>query len=205
MQKKILLTSFDTWLSEQLSNSSDDLLLELAKMADVCDHLFFLRRLPVNIEVASSVVISKINQLQPDYVICCGMAASRKNLSVEVIARRESIHSTDIVAKTWEDNFCPAILETNVNVEQLIIGTEAVEISYDCGKFVCEGLYYSVLHYLRKSQLSIPCIFVHVPILDQDNLLGIIADFVLIINHFLNLTDKSRSNLQVKSQDQNEL
>lgn len=192
MTKKILLTSFDTWLSEQQSNSSDDLLLELATMTDVCDDLFFLRRLLVDIEVASSVVISKINQLQPDGVICCGMAASRKNLSVEVIARLESIQSTDIVTKHWGDNFCPASLQTNVNVEQLIMGTEAVEISYDCGKFVCEGLYYSVLHHLRKSQLSIPCIFVHVPILDQGNLLGIIADFVLIINNFLNLTDKSR-------------
>jgi pyroglutamyl-peptidase len=61
MQKKILLTSFDIWLSDQQSNSSDDLLLELAKMACVCDDFIFLPRLPVDVDLAGSRVIVKIN------------------------------------------------------------------------------------------------------------------------------------------------
>ncbi|MFM2063648.1 MAG: hypothetical protein RLZZ507_3319 [Cyanobacteriota bacterium] len=185
MQKKILLTSFDTWLSEQQSNSSDDLLLELAKMASIYHDLNFLHRLPVDVALASSCVIAKINELQPDYVICCGMAASRKNLSVEVVASIMSVQATDISSKDCPESFLPTILQTTVDVEQLVAGTAAVEISYDCGKFVCEGLYYSVLDYLSQSQLPIPCIFVHVPILNQENLLGILADFVLIINNLV--------------------
>jgi pyroglutamyl-peptidase len=70
-----------------------------------------------------------------------------------------------------------------VDLEKLLVGTAAVEISYDCGKFVCEGLYYSVLDYLHRSQLSVKCIFVHVPILNPENSLKIIADFVLIMNN----------------------
>jgi pyroglutamyl-peptidase len=174
MQKRILLTSFDIWLSDQQSNSSDDLLLELAKMASLPHHLFFLRRLRVDVQIASSEVIAKINDLQPDYVICCGMAASRQKLSVEVMAR-----STNIAPEDGKEK----VLQTTVEIEKLITGTTAVEISYDCGKFVCEGLYYSVLEYLSQSQLTIPCIFIHVPILNQENLVGIIADFVLIINN----------------------
>jgi pyroglutamyl-peptidase len=193
MQKKILLTSFDTWLSEQPSNSSDDLLLELAKMADISHDLTFLRLLPVDVEVASSRVIAKINELQPDYVICCGMAASRQNLSVEVISSSETIQSTDIKFRNSPENFRQTIgqtigetiLQTIVNIEQLIAGTQAVEISYDCGKFVCEGLYYSVLDYLNQSQLPIPCIFIHVPILHQENLISIVDDFVLIMNNLV--------------------
>jgi pyroglutamyl-peptidase len=185
MQKKILLTSFDTWLSEQQSNSSDDLLLELAKMADIYHDLTFLRRLPVDVALASSRVIAKINELKPDYVICCGMAASRQNLSVEVVASSESIQTTDISFRDGGENFGITTLQTIVNVEQLIAETAAVEISYDCGKFVCEGLYYSVLDYLNQSQLPIPCIFVHVPILHQENLLDILADFVLIMNNLV--------------------
>ncbi|MBD2664433.1 hypothetical protein B6N60_00844 [Richelia sinica FACHB-800] len=174
MQKRILLTSFDIWLSDQQSNSSDDLLLELAKMASLPHHLFFLHRLRVDVQIASSEVIAKINDLQPDYVICCGMAASRQKLSVEVMAR-----STNIACEDGKEK----VLQTTVDIEKLITGTTEVEISYDCGKFVCEGLYYSVLEYLSQSQLTIPCIFIHVPILNQDNLVGIIADFVLIINN----------------------
>ncbi|MBD2694350.1 peptidase C15 [Anabaena catenula] len=182
MQKKILLTSFDTWLSEQLSNSSDDLLLELAKMACLPHDLIFLRRLPVDVQLASSRVIAKINELKPDYVICCGMAASRTQLSIEVVARIVSVQSTDILSLDCAESFWQTTLQTTVDVEQLVAGTKAVEISYDCGKFVCEGLYHSVLDYLSQSQLPIPCIFVHVPILNQENLHSILADFVLILN-----------------------
>ncbi|MBS9392040.1 MAG: peptidase C15 [Dolichospermum sp. LBC05a] len=188
MQKKILLTSFDIWLSQQESNSSDDLLLGLAKMASLSHDLKFLHRLPVDVQLASSLVIAKINELQPDYIICCGMAASRSQLSVEVLASRtstlpvESTNSADILPQESR-NSPENILQTRVDLEKLLVGTAAVEISYNCGKFVCEGLYYSVLDYLHQSQLSIKCIFVHVPIFNPENLPKIIADFIVIINN----------------------
>ena len=177
MQKKILLTSFAVWLSQQESNSSDDLLLALAKMASLPHDLFFLRRLVVDVQLASSRVIAKINELQPDYIICCGMAASRSQLSVEVLASSTSICPQEFI------NSSENIFQTTVDLEKLLVQTAAVEISYDCGKFVCEGLYYSVLDYLHRSQLTIKCIFVHVPILNPENLPKIIADFILIINN----------------------
>ena len=188
MHKKILLTSFDIWLSQQESNSSDDLLLGLAKMASLSHDLNFLHRLPVDVQLASSLVIAKINELQPDYIICCGMAASRSQLSVEVLASStstlpvESTNSADILPQESR-NSPENILQTRVDLEKLLVGTAAVEISYNCGKFVCEGLYYSVLDYLHQSQLSIKCIFVHVPIFNPENLPKIIADFIVIINN----------------------
>jgi pyroglutamyl-peptidase len=58
--------------------------------------------------------------MQPDCIICCGMAASRKQLSVELRA-----------------SCGESILHTGVDLEQLVTGTAAIEISHDCGKFVC--------------------------------------------------------------------
>jgi pyroglutamyl-peptidase len=165
MKKRFLLTSFDTWLDDQQSNSSDDLLLELAKLNTVPHHLTYLRQLPVDVQLSSDSVIKKIKELQPDYIICCGMAASRGQLTVEVCA-----------------TCAESVLQTAVDLEQLILGATAIEISHDCGKFVCEGLYYSVLDYLRQSHPSTYCIFVHVPVLNHENLASIVADFVLIIN-----------------------
>ena len=63
MSKKILFTSFTTWLPHQKSNSSDDLLQEIQIAGD---RNSFLRQLPVDIELASKSVISKIAELQPD-------------------------------------------------------------------------------------------------------------------------------------------
>ncbi|NMG06293.1 peptidase C15 [Brasilonema sp. UFV-L1] len=165
MKKSILLTSFDTWLSEQKSNSSDDLLAEVSRLNSLPYNLTFLRRLSVDVQLASFRVIKKIHELQPDGIICCGMAQRRTLLSVEVGA-----------------SFGESVLQTTVNLEQLVAGTRAVEISHDCGKFVCEGLYYSVLDELRHSKPTTPCIFVHVPILTEENLPLILDDFLLIIH-----------------------
>jgi len=177
MPRKILLTSFETWLPHQKSNSSDDLLGEIAKIEGLSHCLTFLRRLPVDVELASSRARAKINELQPDIIICCGMAESRTKLSVESNA-------------TCGD----AIIKTPVDLEKLVAGLSGTEISHDAGKFVCEGLYYAVLEYVRCGSLNCRCIFLHVPILTPNNLAGIIADFLLIIQNLdreLELTPES--------------
>ncbi|MFB2833783.1 peptidase C15 [Floridanema evergladense] len=165
MSKKVLLTSFTTWLPHQKSNSSDDLLTEIAQTSEINCALTFLRQLPVDIQQASDRIIAQIHSLQPDVIICCGMAESRLNLTVESQACRENQ-----VIKTW------------VDVNQLIADLTGVEISHDAGKFVCEGLYYSILHHLKTQQLKSYCVFVHVPILNNSNFAEIKANFTQIIH-----------------------
>jgi pyroglutamyl-peptidase len=181
MKKSILLTSFDIWLPDQQSNSSDDLLQEVAKLDSPPHDLTFLRLLPVNVQLASSRVIEKIQEIKPDIIICCGMAQSRQLLSVEQNARSTAILSVNSSQDILPVDFPISVLQTTIDLERLLAGGGAIEISQDCGKFVCEGLYFSVLEYLRQQQLKSRCIFVHVPVLNQDNFVGIFADFLLII------------------------
>ena len=162
--KKILLTSFTTWLPHQLSNSSNDLLDEISKLNYISFSLNFIRWLPVDIEIASQAVITKINEIAPDIIICCGMAEGRHQLSIESNATRGNI-----------------VMRTNVALEKLVDGVDRVNISHDAGKFVCEALYYSVLNYIFEQKLNISCIFVHVPILNENNLAAIVEDFGLIL------------------------
>lgn len=200
MNRKILLTSFQTWLPNQPSNSSDDLLEEIAKL-DLSPSLLFLRRLPVDVAISSTLVISKLKELQPDAVICCGMAASRQILTVEACATcGEALDYIGLVSyclflfKNFDFKKFQYFLSTlllnlslptdlfirnHLDIETLVAGLSASEISYDAGKFVCEGLYYEVLKYLGS--LNIPCIFVHVPILTSENLPVIVADFQIIM------------------------
>ena len=166
---KILITSFTTWQSHQKSNSSDDLLEQLQKREFPTLSLTFLRKLPVDIEKASKEVITAIDKIKPDAIICCGMAEGRELLSVESNARFQGDR-----------------LETTVNLPQLIAGLSHTVISDDAGQFVCEGLYYHALNYVRQSGLSSSCIFVHIPIITKTNLALIMKDMELIVFRILN-------------------
>lgn len=164
MKPKILLTSFQTWLPHQNSNSSDDLLAEIAKL-DLPQYSFsFLRKMPVDASQASSLVIGTMEISRPNAVICCGMAESRLFL-------------------TLESNACEGEkqLYTSVDLNKVVAPLKNTQISHDAGKYVCEALYYEVLNYLKISNFSIPCLFVHVPIITQENLPLIVADFQLIL------------------------
>ncbi|HEY9813161.1 MAG TPA: peptidase C15, partial [Candidatus Sericytochromatia bacterium] len=124
------------------------------------------------IEEASSLVIAKINEMQPDVIICGGMAEKNQKLTIESQA-----------------SFQANTLKTTVDLENLLTGLTDTAISNDAGKFVCEGLYYSVLQELQTQQLASKslnknnsrCVFVHVPILTPDNLSVIVDDFRLIL------------------------
>ncbi|MCL6750491.1 hypothetical protein KBT16_05645 [Nostoc sp. CCCryo 231-06] len=63
------------------------------------------------------------------------------------------------------------VLERAVDLEKLVAGAAAIEISHDCGKFVCVRLV-SSKEYLSQKQLTVRCIFAHVPVLTQENLMG---------------------------------
>ncbi len=164
MKKKILLTSFSTWLPHHQSNSSDDLLDEVSK-CQVDRTLTFLRKLPVDSHKATSFTLEAIENIQPHYVICCGMAETRSVLTVESHA-------------TQANN----MIKTSVNLENLINGLSKTKISHDAGKFVCESLYYSVLKHLGERHKNKSCIFVHVPLLKPDNKDLILVDFINLIH-----------------------
>jgi pyroglutamyl-peptidase len=164
IDNRCLLTSFQTWLPHQKSNSSDDL-LEAFSSKEIPDISFaYLRRLPVDIFLASQQVINEIDRDRFKTIVCCGMAESREKLTIESNANHlgEQIHS-------------------RVDLNALVKDLAFTSVSHDAGRFVCEGLYFHVLDRIRKKQLSSSCIFVHVPIITEQNRQIIIADFLQII------------------------
>lgn len=164
MPKTFLLTSFRTWLPEQASNASDDLLAQIQKQDFKGAELFFLRQLEVDISQASAAVIAQIEKIQPDVILCCGMAQKASYLHLESNATNQN-HT----------------LWTQVNLEALVSQLTFTKISHDAGKFVCEGLYYQVLNYLQQTQRASQCLFVHVPLLTPDNKDKVIKDFSSIL------------------------
>lgn len=165
MTQTILLTSFDIWMSHHQTNSSDELLEKVSQVSGIPHNLHFLRKLPVDFEEAPKQAIAKINKLQPDWVVCCGMAESREKLTVEKQARC----GTEAIV-------------TPLNLRLLIQDLNLTEISEDAGQFVCEALYYSVLNHLHTHPQKIGALFVHVPLLTPTNFPPILDDFLGLIN-----------------------
>lgn len=163
MPKTALLTSFAPWRANHLSNSADDLLVELSSQWQK-EPMHLLRQLPVNLPIAQSITVHKINQLQPDVVLCCGMAEFRNRLSLEsrAVNRQQQ-------------------LQTSANLEDLVVGLSLTEISHDAGRFVCNALYYGILNYLKCHSPGTLCLFVHVPILTFENREGVVTDFCAIL------------------------
>ncbi len=154
---KLLLTAFAPWRAQQSANSSDTLLQLIQK---TLPSLYFVRGLPVNLPVARTMTIAKLQQVQPQVLVLCGMAETRSKLSVEVSA---------VVGDRR--------LSTSIDLETLVAGLAATEISQDAGRFVCNSLYYAMLSYIQTQSLACRCLFVHVPILAEQNRDLILADF----------------------------
>jgi pyroglutamyl-peptidase len=79
------------------------------------------------------------------------------------------------------------MLKTPLELDRLLDGSVGTTISHDAGKFVCEGLYYSVLNDLQKNEMKRHGLFVHVPVLTRNNVAGILADFELIMQRLASL------------------
>lgn len=180
MSPTILLTSFDIWEAHHRSNSSDDLLTELlARDLLAPDKIHLLRKLPVDFVLAPAQTIAMMEQVQPDIVVCCGMAERRSCLTVESNGKQAE-----------------KIVDANVDLTALIQDLKFTDISHDAGKFVCNHLYYSVLREIYEKQKNIVCIFIHVPLLNAHNLEIIIQDFCRILERLMRVAEEKKRSLQ---------
>ncbi|WP_345976148.1 peptidase C15 [Sulfurimonas sp. HSL3-7] len=162
MEHKILITTFATWKSHQPSNASDDLLgLLLKKELDFFQHL---RKIPVDFELAPQHVLIRFNELRPKVLVCCGMAEERTKLNVESRAVRDE-----------------KVLHTGIDLQQLTADLVMTEISHDTGRFVCNALYYSMLEHLAAQEGEHHCLFIHVPVLTEENKEALAEDFERIL------------------------
>lgn len=130
---------------------------------------YTLRRIPVDFQQAPAMVLAKMAEIQPDLVICCGMAESRTVLTVE------------------SNGTCQGdVQQTAIALPALVQTLQATTISHDAGDFVCNHLYYTVLKQIQEQQLPSQCLFVHVPILTTANQEIIGKDFAALLHTLRN-------------------
>ncbi len=162
MSNSILITTFSTWELHHTTNASDDLLhLLLEKELDSFHHL---RSIPVDFELSHQHVLTRFDELKPKVLICCGMAEERSKLNIESRAVLDE-----------------QLLQTSLDLDILTADLPMTEISHDAGRFVCNTLYYKTLEHLSLQEEDHHCVFIHVPVLTEENKDQLLADFISII------------------------
>jgi pyroglutamyl-peptidase len=131
---------------------------------------------PTTYEGGIETVTAAIDRYQPTAVLMVGQAGGRTELSIERIAiNLDDTQAPDNAGVVREgtaivaDGPCAymASLPLREMTARLHEAGVPAAISNTAGLFVCNHLFYGVLHYLAVQQLNITAGFVHVPFLPQ--------------------------------------
>ena len=165
----LLLTGFDPFDGAK-SNPSWDAASALDGRI-VGGHRVVARRLPTEFGASLRALRAAIRETGPALVVCTGLAGGRKELSLERVAINvddaripDNIGAQPIDAKIVGNG--PAAYFTTLPVKAMLAALQArgipAQVSQTAGTFVCNHVFYGLMHALRR-QPGVRGGFIHVP------------------------------------------
>ena len=170
---KLLLTAFEPFGGEEINAA-----LEVSKRLPARVRTLDIVRLsvPTSFSRCTGTVLEAIGQEKPDFVLMLGQAAGRSALSVERVA----INCMDARMADNDGNRPvdlpvveggPAAYFSMLSIKKMTeaIRAEGIDtsVSNSAGTFVCNALFYGVLHGLQSKNSPVKAGFLHVPILPE--------------------------------------
>ncbi len=165
MAAPLLLTTFAPWKAHQPTNASDDLVDCLIRQKKLPGNAVIMRHIPVSFDLAPCRVMAKMVELQPQIVVCCGMAETRTHLELELNGK-----SSD------------RVLRTGLALHRLSADTLLTRISHCAGDYVCNHLYYHLLEAIERHRWGTQALFIHIPKLTPANEPLLVHDLSLILH-----------------------
>jgi len=175
---RILITAFEPFGGDT-SNITDDILQAISQdeIADERDITFLT--LPVSRADALPALLETIEKNNPDVVVCLGQANERSELSIEKIAVNlccyripdnagEQPGDEPVVAGGPTAYF--STLPVDALIECLAAAGIPANISYSAGTYVCNSIFYGLMHYIEAKSLDTRGGFIHVPRGSAENL-----------------------------------
>jgi pyroglutamyl-peptidase len=171
---KILISGFEPFGKMNI-NPTEELLKEaiIFKIENVEITTILL---PVNYDECADELIAKIEEVNPDVVISCGLAAGRTAITPERIGinikdtgsgdpypdNRGNIPTDELIDKDGPDGLFSTLpnrlIEENLKAQHI-----PAAISNNAGTFICNNTLYAVLNHIRKNNLPIKAGFIHFP------------------------------------------
>jgi pyroglutamyl-peptidase len=171
---KILISGFEPFGKMKI-NPTEKLLSEAGKFSIENVEIETIL-LPVNYDECAEELINKIEEIQPDVVISCGLAAGRTAITPERIGinikdtgsgdpypdNRGNIPTDEAIDEQGPDGLFSTLPNRLIekNLKELHI---PASISNSAGTFICNNTLYAVLNYIRKNNLAIKAGFIHFP------------------------------------------
>jgi len=170
MGKKVLITGFDPFGNEKVNPA-----LEAVKILDgvvIDDVEIVAQEVPTVFHDSIKILIDAIETNQPDVVICVGQAGGRTQVTPERVAINmddaripDNLKNQPIDVPVYEDG--PAAYWTTLPIKLIVhhmrkAGVPAA-VSNSAGTFVCNHLFYGLMHYINKQAPHIRGGFIHIP------------------------------------------
>jgi pyroglutamyl-peptidase len=174
MKLKILISGFEPFGKMNI-NPTEELLKEAEKFV-IEEVEITTILLPVNYDECAEKLIAKMDEIQPDIVISCGLAAGRTAITPERIGinvkdtgsgdpypdNRGNVPVDELIDGTGPDGLFSTLpirqIEKNLRAEHI-----PAAISNSAGTFICNNTLYAVLNHIRKNNLPIKAGFIHFP------------------------------------------
>jgi len=168
---RILITAFEPF-GEDTSNITDDILRAIANDGFADNRDIALLTLPVTRSDALPKLIVAIESGNPDMVVCLGQDNDRSEISIEKIAINLCCYR--IPDNAGEQPGDEPVIEggptayfSTLPIEALLecMTAEGIpaSVSYSAGTYVCNSLFYGLMHYLDNELPETRGGFIHIP------------------------------------------
>lgn len=154
----ILVTGFDAF--DGASTNPSWLAAQELSGLDIAGHAVVAALLPVEFGRAADEITRQVRQLRPELVLCLGLAGGRPALSIERVAINvDDARIADNAGARPIDTAVvqggPAAYFSNLPIKAMCSAAQntgtAAEISQTAGTFVCNHVFYALMHALANA------------------------------------------------------
>lgn len=172
--KKILVTGFDPFGGEAI-NPAWESVKELGKI-ESAHYQVELRQIPTVFDKSMEQLYAALEETKPDLVFCIGQAGGRTDISIERVAinvndaripDNEGNQPIDTPIQEEGPVAYWSTLPIKAIVHEMKQNGVPASVSQTAGTYVCNHLFYGLMHYLAKQQSATRGGFIHIPYLPE--------------------------------------
>lgn len=172
--KTILVTGFAAFGGEKI-NPSWEAVKQLDQLI-IDEHQLIARQLPCSFAESSQHLTKLLEELQPQIVLNIGQAGGRLDISLERVAiNLDDARIADNLGAQPIDQIiikdAPSAYFTNLPLKAILQAVRSngipASISYSAGTFVCNHVFYTLMHWINTVNPAIKGGFIHIPYLPE--------------------------------------
>ncbi len=177
MAKKVLLTGFEPFGGESINPSGEA--VKRLNGEEIEGTVIISAIVSTVYGKAITELVKRIEEYQPDVVICVGQAGGRLHVTPERIAINlddaripDNDGNQPIDHPVREDG--PAAYWTGLPVKRIVEKMKEsgipASVSHTAGTFVCNHIFYGLMDYIEKTSSEIRGGFIHIPYIPEQTL-----------------------------------